>query len=101
MLYHLTNIQWQLMMSPKSCEQRVIAKEDIAMHTNLILLFRPLCPSTLVIKLFCFEQVTVTLAIGQSSQPACSGVARPKLMVGPDYRGAKKVLEDFVLAAPG
>ena len=31
----------------------------------------------------------------------CSGVARPKLMVGPDYRGTKEVLEDLALAAPG
>ena len=30
-----------------------------------------------------------------------SGVARPKLMVGPDYRGTKEVLEDLALAAPG
>ena len=30
-----------------------------------------------------------------------SGVARPKLMVGPDYRGTKEVLEDLTLAAPG
>ena len=29
-----------------------------------------------------------------------SGVARPKLMVGPDYRGIKEVLEDLALAAP-
>ena len=29
-----------------------------------------------------------------------SGVARLKLMVGPDYRGTKEVLEDLVLAAP-
>ena len=29
-----------------------------------------------------------------------SGVARPKLMVGPDYRGTKEVLEDLALAAP-
>ena len=28
-----------------------------------------------------------------------SGVARPKLMVGPDYRGTKEVLEDLALAA--
>ena len=26
-----------------------------------------------------------------------SGVARPKLMVGPDYRGTKEVLEDLAL----
>ena len=32
---------------------------------------------------------------------ASSGVARPKLMVGPDYRGTKEVLEDLALAAPG
>ena len=32
---------------------------------------------------------------------APSGVARPKLMVGPDYRGTKEVLEDLALAAPG
>ena len=30
-----------------------------------------------------------------------SGVARPKLMVGPDYRDTKEVLEDLALAAPG
>ena len=30
-----------------------------------------------------------------------SGVARPKLMVGPDYRGTKEVLENLPLAAPG
>ena len=30
-----------------------------------------------------------------------SGVARPKLMVGPDYKGSKEVLEDLALAAPG
>ena len=30
-----------------------------------------------------------------------SGIARPKLMVGPDYRGTKEVLEDLALAAPG
>ena len=30
-----------------------------------------------------------------------SGVARPKLMVGPDYRGIKEVLEDLALAGPG
>ena len=30
-----------------------------------------------------------------------SGVARPKLMVGPDYRGTKEALEDLALTAPG
>ena len=34
-------------------------------------------------------------------QGAASGVARPKLMVGPDHRGTKEVLEDLALAAPG
>ena len=63
MLYHLTNIQQQLMMSHKSCEQRLITKEHIAMHTNLILLFKPLRPSTLVIKVVYFEQATVTLVL--------------------------------------
>ena len=37
----------------KSCEQRLITKEHIATHTNLILLFKPaLYYSALVIKLF-------------------------------------------------
>ena len=42
------------MTSPnKSREQRLITKEHIAMHANLILLFKPaLYSSTLVIKLF-------------------------------------------------
>ena len=31
----------------------------------------------------------------------CSGIARPKLMVGPDYRGTKEILEDLALAASG
>ena len=35
------------------------------------------------------------------SLPTDSGIARPKLMVGPDYRGTKEVLEDLALAAPG
>ena len=30
-----------------------------------------------------------------------SGVARSELMVGPDYKGSKEVLEDLALAAPG
>ena len=34
-------------------------------------------------------------------QHIVSGVARPKLMVGPDYRGTKEILEDLTLAAPG
>ena len=33
------------------------------MHTNLILLFKPLRPSTLVIKVVYFEQATVTLVL--------------------------------------
>ena len=35
----------------KSREQRLITKEHIATHTNLILLFKPALYSTLVIKL--------------------------------------------------
>ena len=40
-------------VTSKSHEQRLITKEHIAMHANLILLFKPdLYSSTLVIKLF-------------------------------------------------
>ena len=40
-------------VTSKSCEQRLITKGHVAMHTNLILLFKPaLYSSTLVIKLF-------------------------------------------------
>ena len=35
------------------------------------------------------------------SVTSISGIARPKLMVGPDYRGTKEVLENLPLAAPG
>ena len=47
----------------KSREQRLITKEHIAMHANLIFLFKPaLYSSTLVIKVFeSSEFLTVTL----------------------------------------
>ena len=35
------------------------------------------------------------------SRVPASGVARSKLMVGPDYRGTNEILEDLALAAPG
>ena len=56
-------------VTSKSCEQRLITKEHIATHANLILLFKPaLYSSTLVtkvfessIKLLYAEILTVTL----------------------------------------
>ena len=62
-------------VTSKSREQRLITKEHIATHANLILLFKSaLYSSTLVIKLFessiklfYAEILTVTLYIGQSS----------------------------------
>ena len=47
-----------------------------------------------------FRSITLHLVLNWLST-GVSGVARPKLMVGPDYRDTKEVLEDLALAAPG
>ena len=47
------------------------------------------------------DVLTHRCAHTQTQITAPSGVAIPKLMVGPDYRGTKEVLENLTLAAPG